>query len=297
LKIILFLLFTIYSFNFFSQKLNAQLGLLINFGTKVNAIGISANVNFQYAFTQTNIFSSIKYNLTSYGKRKSFFESRTGAGLILLAGKKNIVADFHFDGLNHNTNYQYALGFNYLIYNDNIGTSQLSGAWSLHVNYFSLLFENDVFGGQAKDRFRTGVIQINYRYKEFKFFSNLYIWTGETKNSIWIKEKSKACPNGYRSLENLPYGKTSHGILSVGTHYSALFNQLFTTKIGVESEQIRHFLQNRLSHDLILLPKSYPRTTPHYPRLNREGKPIFNKKERKKDQLYFQINLNEVWSN
>lgn len=283
--------------NLQAQQIQGQIALTLNFGTHVENIGINSNVAFTAAFTQLNLGSQMKFNFLTYGKRKFVPEYRLALGMLILGGKKTLVEDFHFDALNHNTKYQNAIGFNYLWYFDESETSQRSGAWSVHQNYFSILFENDVFGGQAKDRFRSGILQFNYRYQDLKFFTQVYIWTGETAHSTWIKEAKPGCPNGYRSLENLPYGKTSHGIWSVGVHAKVSNKQLVTFKTGIDSEQIRHLFQNRISHDLIFLPKSYPRNTPHYPRLNAEGLPVFNKKERRKDRFYFQASLNEVWSN
>jgi hypothetical protein len=295
-KIVLLFLLNSFSLISIAQSIKGSLGLVINFGSHVNKIGFVANVNFSYYFIQTNFSQTFAYQFSGYGERTNFSESRSAFGLVLLAGKRNIVSDFQFDALRHNTNYQYGIAYNYLIYKDKAQTSQLSGGWGLHINHFSMLFENDVFGGQAKDRFRTGILQLNYRYQNLNFFSKFSIWTGETKNSIWKKEAMPNCPNGYRSLKDLLYGKTSHGIASFGLNWKMYDNVIFTNSIGVDSEQIRHVLQNKLSHDLILIPKKYPRNTPHYPRLDENGLPIFEKSQRKKDNFYFQMGLNDYWS-
>ncbi|MES2587443.1 MAG: polymorphic toxin type 23 domain-containing protein [Bacteroidota bacterium] len=305
-----FLILTL-SFHFHAISQNkanfgSQIGLTLNFGTHVNSVGLITNVFYQANFYQINLGTQTKFNFTSYGKRKMFTETRIALGTLLLAGKQNNTIDFQLDALNHNTKYDYALGFNYLWYFDEAKTSQRSGAWSIHAKKVSILFENDVFGGQARDKFRTGTMQISYRTEDMKLFTNLYLWTGETRNSVWIKDSLPNCPNGYRSLENLPYGKTSHGILSFGINSNLnnymkdnfyLNNQISTVKIGVDDEQIRHIVQNKISHDLIFMPKSYKRNTPHYPRLNSEGKPVFIKNEIRKPKLYFQASLNEIWSN
>jgi hypothetical protein len=289
-----------------AQQIGGKIGLVLNLGTHVNAIGINSMIFHCNNFYQLNLGIQTKYNFSSYGKRNFFAESRLAFGGLLLAGKKNNIIDFDIHPLNHNSLYQYALGYNYLWYFDELETSQNSGAWALHLNRFSILFENDVFGGQAKDRFRTGVLQFSYRFQDIKYFTNLYIWTGETRNSIWIKEKSSSCPNGYRSLENLPYGKTSHGILNVGmminSNFMQLQNRIFTNgnyslKIGLDSEHIRHFFQNKLTHDLILFPKKFKRNTPHYPRLDQNGLPVFEKDKVRKNKIYFQTSLNDTWSN
>jgi hypothetical protein len=294
---------SIVSFSLFAQwipnqNIGIQLGGIVSLGTHVNAFGFTLNAFYTSHFFQCNLGNQIKYNLTSYGKRKFFWENRTNLGLILVGGRKKDFIDFQFDGLNHQTLYSNGIGYNYLWYFDQANTSQRSGAWSLHINPISIYFENDVFAGQAKDRFRTGIIEVKYAFSEHtSFFTNFYIWTGETRNSVWVKESSDKCPNGYRILEPLPYGKTSHGIWSIGVHHQLFPHHVFSGKIGIDSEQIRHLIQNRFTHDLIFMPKQFPRNTPHYPRLNSDGKTVFDKREIRKNRFYFQLNLNDVWSN
>lgn len=287
--------------NLHAQKMGAQLSVMLNFGTHVNAIGFGGNVYFTQYFIQTNLAYNAKINFSSYGNRKYFFESRFATGILLLAGKKNMSEDLQMDALIHNTKYSYALGYNYLWYWDDIGTSQRSGAWSVFAKHFSLMFENDIFAGQGKDRFRSGTLELAYRIEQTKIFSNLSIWTGETNGSPWIKEAQPSSPNGYKKLDKLPFGKTSHGILSFGVKTILNYNdnslgRQLSFKTGIDSEQIRHGFQNKISHDLIFLPRSYPIKTPHYPRLNEEGLPIFTKKERKKDRFFMQFSFNELLS-
>lgn len=283
--------------SFSNQRLGASVGLLINVGTHVNSIGLSVNTYYKDYFYQVNAGSSFTFNLTSYGGRKKFWESRNSLGLILLAGKKQVMPDFQLNGLLHNTSYNYGLGYNYIWYFDNAQTSQLSGGWAAHIKSFSVLFENDVFGGQAKDRFRTGHLAFTYRDNDFKFATGLYLWTGETANSIWDKTPLENCPSGFRILEDLPYGKTSHGILYGGLTYNVGYGQFAHFKTGIDSEKIRHAFQNRLIHDLLFLPKSVERNTPHYPRLDKEGCPVFEDSLVRKSKFYLQFGANENWSN
>ncbi len=278
-------------------KVGFQVGAVLNFGTHVNAIGLTGSVYYTDFFYQWNVSSQLKYNFTSYGKRKMFWENRNAFGLVLLGGKKDLTPDFQFDGLNHQTTFSNGIAFNYLWYFDQAGTSQRSGGWGLHVNYFSLTFENDVFAGQARDKFRTGTLQANYRYRDWKFFTHLYLWTGETRNSFWNRTPMPKCPSGVRCLDSLPYGKTSHGILAFGASRNLIYNQVATLKIGFDSEQVRHHVQNRFAHDLILFPKKMKRNTPHYPRLDENGMPTFERDQVRKARLYLQGGVNEVWSN
>jgi hypothetical protein len=280
-----------------STKIGGQIGIQFNLGSHIQQIGFFAKSFYAPNIIQLNLGSSFTFNLKSYGNRLKMWESRTYIGLIGLGGKRECEIDFQLDGLNHQTNFNHAIGFNYLFYFDNRKTSQLSGGWSLRYNQFSIQFENDVFGGQSKDRFRSGVLQFNILNQQHKFSIGTYIWTGETGNSKWIKTPQKNCPNGYRNLEETLFGKTSHGILYAGYQNNFIMYNFAHIKIGIDSEQVRHIIQNKITHDLIFLPKRIPRNTPHYPRLDENGCAIFEKKKKRKDKLYFQLNLNDNWSN
>jgi len=271
--------------------------LIFTFGSHVNRTGIAINTYYQDHFYQFNLGTTLTFNLNGYGQRKKFWEMRNSLGLILLAGKTNSIHDFQLDGLNHNTNYNYGLGYNYLWYYDNAGTSQRSGGWAVHLKNLSVLFENDFFGGQGKDRFRSGHLALTYKYDKLKFNTGLYFWTGETAGSFWDKTPLENCPAGFRDLQGLPYGKTSHGILYSGVQYNLGYGQFTSFKIGVDSENLRHSFQNRLIHDQIFLFGTVKQNTPHYPRLNEFGCPVFDKKEARKDRFFFQQGFNDTWSN
>ena len=66
-------------------------------------------------------------------------------------------------------------------------------------------------------------------------------------------------------------------------------------KIGIDSEGIRHGIQNRLIHDLIFLPKSVKHHSSHYPKLDENGCPVFEKASAKKDRFYFQLGSADAW--
>lgn len=283
--------------SFTSSHFGGSVGLLFNMGRHQRSIGISVKGYYTDYFYQVNLGSTFTFNGLNYGDRKNFIESRTYGGLALLAGPRNVARDFEFDGLNHQTNYSYGIAYNYLIYWDNANTTQLSGGWGLHIKNVSLRFENDVFGGQAKDRFRTGHLVASYKTENFKFTTGLYIWTGETKGSTWVHQSMDKCPSGYRLLEDLPYGKTSHGIVYGGVLFNLPYGNNVHLRLGVDSENIRHAFQNRLTHDLLLFPKKMKRNTPHYPRLDENGCATFDKNDVRKDKLFMQFGLNDNWGN
>jgi hypothetical protein len=279
-----------------AKHFGASIGINLRFGTHLNSIGLMLNTYYLQNCFQLNFGNTISYNLTSYGDRKQFRESRTNLGLMLLAGKKDQTPDFQLDGLLHNSTSNFAVGYNYIWYNDNAQTSQHSGGWSLHLQKAAVLFENDVFGGQGKDRFRSGHLVFTYRNNPWKLVAGIYIWTGETAQTLWQKISFSGCPNGFRSLEETSYGKTSHGILYGGFSYNIGLGQSLTYRMGADSEHIRHAFQNRLTHDLIFLPSTIKRNTPHYPRLDENGCPVFGKNEVRDTKFYFQGGVNMSWN-
>lgn len=280
-----------------SEHFGGSIGLVLNMGTHVNAVGLNLKGYYTDYFFQVNAGTTVYSNQSSYGNRRKFWESRTSLGLVLLGGKKMTQPNLTLDGLNHQTPYDLGIGYNYLWYFDQAGTSQRSGAFGFHIKTFSLFHENDFFGGQGEDRFRSGIAYANYRYNDWQFGVGIYIWTGDSRHASWERCTFDKCPNGFSILEDQPYGKTSHGALFASATYNFPMRQTATFRIGVDSEQVRHGLQNRLLHDLIFLPKSIERSTPHYPRLDEHGCPVFDAKEIRKNKFYLQMNANDNWSN
>lgn len=271
-----------------------QTGIVLNIGTHELAVGIQLKGYIGFDYAQINLGNTFLWKFYSLGNRKRFFENRTYTGAVLMIGKNNAVVDFELDGLSHQTQKDFGIAFNYLIYADNTGTSQLSGGWALHIKNVSVRFENDVFGGQTRDRFRTGILSVSYRSEWYKINAGFYIWTGETRGSFWDKSvKRKDMPSGYRSLEDLPYGKTSHGIFYGGVQFLLPYGNIAHLRVGADSEHFRHFFQNRLTHDLIFLPEKIKRNTPHYPRLDENGCPVFEKNSVRKTTYYLQFGMND----
>jgi len=284
--------------SFRSGGFGGSIGLFYNMGTHQRSVGINAKFFYTNYFFQVNVGNSIVFHGISYGGRKHFFENRTTFGAVLLAGKKNATMDFDLDGLNHQTNYNLGLAFNYLIYTDNAGTSQLSGAWGLHFKNVSFKFENDIFGGQTLDRYRSGIITLSYKTQMIKYNLGLYIWTGETEGIPTIRVVIPGCPNGYRNLEGNKFGKTSHGMIYGGIQVNMPYGNVAYFRVGADSEHVRQVFQNRLIHDVLYLPKKMrTHLTPHYPRLDEFGCGTFDPKLVRKDKFYMQFGLNDNWGN
>ena len=282
-----------FSQNYFNEHFGGSIGIVASFGTHTNKVGLSFNAFWTDFFVQTNINSQLSFNFNHLGNRKKFWEMRNSAGIMLLGGKKETMIDFQMNGLNHQTKYNYAVGFNYILYTDNVGTSQRSGAFGVHIKDFSIIHENDVFGGQAFDRYRTAQVLFSYRYLDYKFGVGIELWTGKTRNAPFYPMRNNKMRGGYKDLENMKYGKTSHGILYGSVIYNLPYQQNVFVKAGIDSEQIRHAVQNRFIHDLIFLPKKVKHNSPHYPRLDKDGCPVFKKERIRPNRLYLQLGSNE----
>ena len=285
--------------NYFSQHFGGSAGLSIHFGSHVNGIGVNLNAYYSDYFFQVNAGSSLQFKFTGYGKRTKFWENRNVLGLVLVAGKQNSPVQFSMDGLNHQRGHDYGLGYNYVFYFDNKGTSQLSGGMAVHLKQFSVYHENDFFAGRAGDRYRTAHFLFSYQQDFYRIGLGMNLWTGETRGGRIEPITSKKSPNGFKVLEDLPYGKTSHGLLYASFQGTLPYGQHAFMRIGVDSEHVRHAMQNRLIHDLAFIPglsKRMRRTTPHYPRLDESGCPAFSKEDARRSKPFIYFGLNDNWS-
>lgn len=279
--------------HWYSTSAGARLSLMFAIGSHQSSVGVGLNTYLAVPNAQFNAGTTYRFFASNLGGRCHFGEWRHSLGLVIRGGKTSNPVNLDFGAALHQSSAPYSLGYAYLWYLDKVGTSQRSGIWNVGMRRVDISFENDVFGGQAKDRFRTGNLTVSYRDSFQKASFGLQLWTGETRFSKWNKVPSDKMPSGYRDLTALPYGYGNHGNLFVEYKQTMDAHQVAGFRMGVDSEQIRHIFQNRISHDLILLPKGIERNTPHYPRLDQYGKNVFSRKEARKPIPYFQVFFND----
>lgn len=270
-----------------------KLSLLATIGSHQSSLGLRFNAFVGCRYAQLNGGTQIRLFGNNLGKRVNMYEWRHELGAVAMWGQETNPVQFEYSGALHQQKSKYSLGYAYIWYFDNKETSQRSGTWNLGLGRVDLQFENDVFAGQAKDRFRTGTLFLSYRDSLNKYGLGVQLWTGETRHSVWYHEPLPKCPSGYRDLTPLAYGKLNHGILFAEWKYRFTDFNYVGGRIGWDIEQVRHVVQNRFTHDLILLPKSIERNTPHYPRLDDKGNNVFTRKEIRKTTPYFSVFLND----
>lgn len=293
----LLIVFCIFTTTLFSQQwqnenYGIQVGVSTNFGTHIQRIGIRLQAYGNYSFAQFNVGHQIHFNIGNLADRKNYISNRSSVGLVLLAGTRSIDPQFIFDGLNHQTKYEYGLGYNYLWYFDNVGSSQRSGGFGIHVQEFSLLIENDLFAGSGRDRFRTSYFSLHYHNDFINLSLNTQLWTGETWGTKLRNTPDSSYQVGFKDLRETLYGRKSHGILSVGVDYRLSYGNRIHTLIGIDHERIRHGLQNRFMHDKPFIPVEWRDPNVNYPMLDFNGLPVHEKGKEKPGRLYYQFGLN-----
>ena len=291
-----YLIFFISSHTFFTQSiwpihLGGQISLLIQVGSHQRAIGVEFNGFAQYQFIQLNGASSFQFYNLGLGNRRNFLENRTALGLVGFFGPKNQSIDWQLASWTKQSANDYAISYSSIWYFDTKKTSQRTGAFGLQIKKMSFYHENDAFAGIATDRYRTGDLLIQWSDSLVKIGLGLQIWTGET-TGVPKQFKPEKYSKPFKDISSLPFGKTSHGIVFSQFQYRTFYNQTLSAEMGIDSEEVRHIFQNRIFHDLPFLPKKYQNQTPHYPRLNNEGFPVFSKNESKIDRFYFSLGSN-----
>lgn len=301
MKVIFTILFTFISTFFLGQEIGslsfgARFGIAYSFGTHTNALGFCANAHIATNHLQFNVGGTIKYNFTGLGVRRDYTESLVNTGLVVHGGKKSNPISFEFNALNHQSRSPYSIAYSYIWYFDGLETHQRSGSWKVEAERVSLTFENDLFGGQGKDRFRTGALLLSYRDSMQAVSLGLQLWTGETKDGRVFLQSTKEFPNGYKDLSANYLGKTSHGILFVGYTKKVNFMLAPSFRLGIDSERVRDLFQNKISHNLGNLPFRSNYQSVYYPMLSNEGYPVLNRSEIRKSKPYIQYSLNEQTS-
>ena len=105
-----------------------------------------------------------------------------------------------------------------------------------------------------------------------RFGITTLFWTGDFVGCE-IK-KDSTYPNavfGYRTLSGSQYGNISMGVLSADFSYvfpHGYFNHSAHLSLGIDSEKLRHVMQNRFIHDQPFLPHKLKKDVPHIPMIS-----------------------------
>ncbi|MBI3134881.1 MAG: hypothetical protein HYZ14_09440 [Bacteroidetes bacterium] len=275
-------------------------GISFDFGTNVNRLGLSGGAYYAYDFAQVNISLKAYYNFQSIGLKKKTPEIVLAGGINFCYGKKDTVRNRFTGPGENNTAFPHAFGYSYLRYWDKNQTSQSTGLFNIQAGQFRFLTENDLFAGGKgwRDRFRTGGFKVDYTVNDLRFALTSALWTGDFIGCDIVKDSLYPSRFGYRRTERSQYGNFSLGLLSAQVNWllpGVPLNQDARLNLGVDSEWVRHVLQNKLVHDQCYLPKKWiNHENPHIPMLSDKGDPyLFDPAQKVKPaSCYFNLGLN-----
>ena len=245
----------------------ATVGVTIYLGNKTDRIGIFAGAWIRYDFVQVNPGIRFYYNFKNLGPDGHYWEVNSYAGILFAWGKCDSTSNPFINNVSNHTKRRNSFAYSYNMYYDGIGTSQKTGTIALQLNKISLITENDLIGDN-KDRFRTAAMAIQYRHESTIVGINIVLWTGEKGDRITGTDYPAR--NGYKTKGR--FGQHSHGILSLQAQQYIGYGQNVQASAGIDAEQIRHMVQNKIIHDVVFLPARWVRNpSSHIPMLDTEN--------------------------
>lgn len=258
-----------------SNNFGGRIGATIQLGKPINRIGLVANIFYHYDFIEADLEWRGHYNFSNYGPPLKGWENQLTSGVTFAFGKKEVAEiPFALHFFQH-TGRKFAINYALHFYKDQIETSQRTGTIALQFDRVHIVMENDAFGSfHGGDEFRTGAFSVFYQKENWLYELKTVLWTGMTsgEGTQTFKDTDYPCRFGYRDICGAKYGRFSHGILGGQVHRYLNYGQTVQVGIGVDSEWVRNFIQNKLIHDMYFFPTAWTNVQNlHIPMLDEEG--------------------------
>ena len=263
--------------------------ITLQLGAPINALGFKTHLYWIQDFIEIGGGVQSKFYFSGLGPKGMFFENRWQLDAKLVWGGVQERNPVFMHSLFNHTGKAYSLSYAHFWYWDSRNTAQRSGAWATQLGRAFVYFENDLFAGQGRDRFRTGTLQVMFMDSLNLWSLNTRIWTGETRGAALIEAENYPSYRGYKDLSKSLYGTSSNGIFSLGYYRAGSF-QPVGFELGIDHEWVRHFFQNKLVHDFPYIVKKNPERNRHLPMLDTEGLPYIDssKQNLRKPRLVIQ---------
>jgi len=297
-KLVLLYILLIFSGFAFAGKgeFGGKVGLSFQFGTHIQRLGLMYQLYYFNRFVQVSHGTSFFYNWKSLGPARRGLEMQGLVGLQFYWGEESGKKKYLLNEYSLMVSEKFSGGIMWRYYLDQAETSQATGGINFNLFQFGIIFENDLFGGTGGflDKFRTGAMGITYQVDSLQLVLQTTHWTGKAFDGPRVYDSLYPEKYGYRDLSNVKYGKYSHGILSLGINYLWKYKQTIRLEAGIDAEQVRHALQNRLIHDFPVLPHKGKYENMHYPMLQPDGSPYTFREGQtiRKPKFYFQPGIN-----
>lgn len=300
---ILILFFWAFLGDGFAQEVNyqphfgGQIGLSFNFGSHLNRLGLKVQGYYAHQHFQVQTGGHFLYNFTSFGPKQARPEAQLFVGALVSYGPQDSLSNPFINRVSNQTRRSNSIAYSYNWYLEKL-TPQPTGTLALQFGRIEIITENDALAGQGQDKFRTGTFQVAYRYQDSRLALNTILWTGDThgEKTCRINEPGDyPCRYGYKDISKAHCGQYSHGILALQYQHYLGYQQTAQASMGIDAEQVRHFFQNKLIHDMPFWPRKWNKVhNPHLPMLDKNGAPyLFEEgQELKPTSWYLDLGLN-----
>ena len=280
------------------QGVRISLNLILAFGSIKQRTGVDLNVLYHHQYFQVNLSPKLYYNFHNFGPEKASVEFCLETGLLLSYHfQQPLSRDDGYLSLYNATRNPFALKYTYLLYLNNIETSQTSGRVDMQFSHVILTSENDYLSFRGHDRYRTAALACYYVNGHYKTGAGFTLWTGNASAAPRKKKKQYPARFGYRDMRKVLYGELSHGVLFAAFDYVTLYDTVAHVSAGIDAEHVRHAIQNLAVHDMPFVPDSLlgPRN-PHIPMVTDAGKMFLRQPDRqvKPARFYYQLALNPL---
>ena len=206
-------------------------------------------------------------------------------GVVYGYGIKDTTENYFYTPVSNQTQHKNSFAYAYNYYFNTIQTSQSVGTFSIQVDQFQLIAENDIFAQPKLDRFRTGAFILQYHKDKYQLGINSTLFTGQMGQRV--TDENYPSNHVYENTVGAKYPKFSHGLISAQFQYAGDFYQVYQGNIGIDSERIRNFIQNKLIHDISSIGKHL---NAHIPMLDENGEQYLFKEGQKIKPMKFYFN-------
>ncbi|MDW7690230.1 polymorphic toxin type 23 domain-containing protein [Flammeovirgaceae bacterium SG7u.111] len=274
-------------------------GLTFNYGSTLQRLGLFFGGYYYEDHVQVNLNARFHRNFKSYGPTdRQGNEWQIHAGLVYSYGNIDSVKNQFLSEVSSQMAYKNSIGYAYNVFIDQIKTSQNTGTISWQLDKFNLIIENDILGSPGSDQFRTGAFLLSYNDGQNQLAISNVLWTGNPHSEQTVLYDSCSFARfGYKDISKAPYGGYSNGILKIQYRRAFDIIQHAGFDIGIDAEQIRNVIQNKIMHDFIFWPAKWnPVKNKHLPMVDSEGNAYIYEEGQKirPAKFYWDMNMNSV---
>jgi hypothetical protein len=249
----------------------AQAGVIVALGNRFTRLGLVVQAWYTMGQVQGSGCVRVYRSYANLGPPGRYTEWVLTPAILVGYGKTPTDSPGRWpDATDNHTQYRHSIAYAQNYYLNRIGTRQVTGLLAIQTGRVTVATENDILARPTLDRYRTGALLLQYQQRRVRWGMNCTMWTGQMGNKV-------PAGNGYvrRAYMDTVGGRFtrwSAGLLSGQCRIALPYGQTVGANAGIDAEQVRHAVQNRLIHDLVFIPKPIRHTKScHIPMLTPDG--------------------------